>query len=117
MQFQCRQRLFAEIRRMQLAYPDTSFAACLIDDENPEHQKLVSLILKKLGAYDQDYVTGYLVWVTSNFKGLGGSAQMRKARPPGQAGGPETLGLLVSWAEDYDHACCAQRTRASGGGA
>jgi hypothetical protein len=95
---QARSFLFSEIARMQKAYPHTTFARPPIDPECEEHQRLVNLILKKLGQHDEEYLVGYVVWVAANFKGLGRNTRQR---PPGRSGGPEGLGLLVNWAEDY----------------
>lgn len=97
MQFDCRTFLFENILRMQRTYPNSSFAADPIDAANPKHQQLLNLLAQKLGQPDdEEYYVGYVVWVAAEFKGIG-----RKARTPGKPGGPEGLGMLVKWAEDY----------------
>ncbi len=97
-----RKLLFEEIARMQRAHPTSEFSRIPIDPKNPDHDKLVTLILAKLGgAWREERVIGWLMWVAAKFKGLGGTPHERKKRAPGMAGGPETLGLLVVWAEDY----------------
>jgi len=102
MQSEARKILFAEIEHMQLAYPKSEFANPPIDPQNPDHQNLVNLLLKKLGTYNSDYLVGFVVWVAAAFKGIGRDEKgLRKKRPPGSESGPKTLGLLVNWAEDY----------------
>lgn len=94
--------LFDQIGAMQNSYPKTSFAADHIDRQKPEHRNLVKLLLEKLGSYDQDYLVGFVIWISSNFKGLGVDHRgYKRARAPGTPQGPEGLGLLVKWAEDY----------------
>jgi hypothetical protein len=95
---QAREFLFSEISRMQSAYPGSAFSATPIDGDDPEHQRLINLILKKLGGADEEYLVGFVVWVAANFKGLGFNT---RKRAPGTRSGPESLGLLVNWAEDY----------------
>jgi hypothetical protein len=95
---QAREYLFSEISRMQNAYPSSAFSATPIDRNDPEHQRLINLILKKLGGTDEENLVGFVVWVAANFKGLGFNA---RKRAPGTRSGPESLGLLVPWAEDY----------------
>lgn len=95
---QARDFLFAEIARMQKAYKHTQFATPPIDPASEDHQRLVNLILKTLGRHDEEYLVGYIVWMSAKFKGIGSN---KVARPPGRPGGPEGLGLLVNWAADY----------------
>jgi hypothetical protein len=120
-QSKAQEYLFQQIARMQKAYPKSSFSQIPIDPENPEHQNLVNLILKKLGDYDEEFLVGYAVWVEANFKGWGvnvrqgGGIDPRK-RAPGTKDGPASLGLLVNWAEDYARIAGAQRQHERGSG-
>jgi hypothetical protein len=94
-------RLFTEIAQMQRTFAGTSFADTPIDRDNPDHLNLIRLILDKLGQYDDNYLMGYFMLLVMKFKGIGPGGQRRKPRAPGQSTGPEGLGLLVHWAEDY----------------
>lgn len=89
-----------EIVRMQKAYPNSGFAQPPFDpDNNPDHQNLIDLLIKRIGI-DQDRITGFVVNVAANFKGLG-MGKFSRERPPGSPNGPHSLGLLVNWADDY----------------
>ncbi len=114
---QARDFLFGQIERMQLTYPKSEFASPAIDRKLPEHQQLVTLILDKLGSYDNEYLVGYVVWVAAQFKGLGKDNKgVQRSRPPGSNSGPYSLGLLVNWAEDYGRICGQQRATEKGKG-
>jgi hypothetical protein len=100
MQFNARQYLFERIAHMQQAFKDTSFANPLIDPKAPEHKKLVDLILEELQSEDEAHVVGYILFVTSKFKGIHGG-RFVTPRAPGTEKGPVGLGLLATWARDY----------------
>lgn len=105
MQFDTHHFLFTEISRMQRAYPNSEFSSVPIDETDPNHQNLVRIILEKIGT-DEESLVGYLVWVNSRFKGLGSDVRgIKRERAPDRPSGPKTLGLLVSWADDYARVC------------
>lgn len=98
--FDCRQFLADEIARMQKAYKNTAFAQTPIDRDKPEHEQLLNLIVSKLGnPWDEGYYNAFAMDVAAKFKGLG--LLNSQPRAPGKPGGPEGLGLLVNWAEDF----------------
>jgi len=93
--------LFAEIARMQQAYPDSGFAKPPIDPQDPGDQGLVKRIVTELGSYDEEYLVGFVTWCSFKFKGIGLGGKKARARTPGTESGPVSIGLLVNWAQDY----------------
>jgi hypothetical protein len=96
--------LFAELRRMQRDFKNTSFADTPIDSESLEHQTLVNLILDALRSPEEEHLVGFIVYVETKFKGIAMRGRHGKTRAPGDETGPDTLGLLVNWARDYARA-------------
>ena len=66
-----------------------------------EHQTLVNLILDRLQTYDEEEIVTYVQHVAFQFKGIGMAGKHVKPRAPGTPNGPDGLGLLVKWAEDW----------------
>lgn len=83
--------LVNEIRRMQCGYPDTPFGRKEFNPETDAGDRgFVRRILQEL---DGVPVRGFLLTVACEFKKNGHS--------PDMANGPQTLGLLVTWAKKY----------------
>jgi len=103
---QAEELVHSQIATMQQANPNTPFSKPAIDRNNPGDVGLVKRILHELGPlkngrFDEQHVIGYLIHISAQFKGftLGGA---RKApRDPSSPTGPKSLGLLVTWAQDY----------------
>lgn len=83
--------LVSEIRRMQCAYPHTPFGRKEFNPETDAGDRgFVRRILQEL---DGVPVIGFLLMVACEFK--------KNGRSPDMANGPQTLGLLVTWAKNY----------------
>jgi hypothetical protein len=91
--------LFAEVRRMQDAYPKSLFATPRVNPEDPGDQGLFNRVLKELGDTSEDNLVAFVVGISAKFKGWGAAG--RKTREPGSATGPQSIGLLVNWAQDH----------------
>ena len=103
-----RDLLFTQIERMQKAYPDSSFAKPPVNRSDPGDKGLVDRILKTIGN-TEERIIGFAVYCAGKFKGIDIRGANVKARAPGMDRGPNGVGLLVSWAEDY------KRSSAEGG--
>ena len=98
--------IFERIETIQKAYPSTPFAKPAVDPNNAGDVGLVHRILHELGArkdgrYDEQHLIGYVIHITAQFKGWGLGGARKALRDPGSPTGPQSLGLLVNWAQDY----------------
>jgi hypothetical protein len=84
-------RLYTLIPAMQDQFPDTSFAKSRFSMGKADLE-LTSQILDKLEPTGYD-AEGFNSWVYAD--------RFQKGRSPRDRNGPESLGLLVNWAEDY----------------
>jgi hypothetical protein len=110
--------LVSEIGRMQKAFPESPFAKPVIDANNAGDVGLVQRILRELGArpdgrYDEQYLIGFILHITAQFKGWGLGGARKPARDPASPTGPKSLGLLVNWAIDYARVARPQKGKAA----
>jgi hypothetical protein len=104
--------LYAEIPRMQDAFPNTEFAKSRFTLGKAD-RILVGHILDELKPTRYD-VEGFQLFVVSKFKGLDQRTQTARLKPrsPADPDGPKSLGLLIEWARDYADAFCRRVTGA-----
>ena len=92
--------LYAEIPRMQVAFPKSPFSQPRFTLGKAD-RILVSHILDALEPTNYN-ATGFVLFIAARFKGLDGDGLGKlKPRSPNDPGGPRSLGLLIDWAKDY----------------
>jgi len=91
-------RIFLEFRKMQEHYPRTKFALRPIDQTAKTDQLLVHRVLHAVGAAN---APDFLEKVWDKFKPQKGAMGLRKSRAPGEPGGPDSFGLVLTWAKEY----------------
>lgn len=94
--------LYAELKKMQEAYPRSEFAAQAISRKRRCDQIVVRRILDSVRP---ENVRDFLLDVARKFKGLDTNALGKSpGRAPGMSSGPRSIALIEIWARDYaDH--------------
>jgi hypothetical protein len=93
------QLLFSEISRMRQMYPATDFGAADFSLERECDRIIARRILRTVGA---ENLTQFLLTVIANFKGIDRNSLGKQApRAPGMPRGPRGIGLIVTWADDF----------------
>ena len=103
--------LYAEIPRMQAAFPEAAFSKPRFNALGKSDRILTGHILDALEPANYDAI-GFILMVAARFKGLDKDGLGKlKPRSPNDTSGPRSLGLLIEWARDY---AAAFRGRANG---